>query len=426
MTLKVLIVNTHFPGHGGTRIDKFVKYLPSFGVEPVVLSAKETRSDLTNAILKSRFPSWLQAHAAGSIGWTYFAERYTSRGPEAKYYTLLKYLSLPERFFYVPDRMIRWIPAGLRTAEKLVREQNIDVVLTSSPSESTHLIGLKLQQRLGIRWVADFRDLWTTKAVTYRPATSIHDRYIRKLERKIMTAADHIIANTDDNLQHYVRAFGVSSERVSMIPNGFDRADLDGTCELEKQAGVFYIGYMGNLDKHDFPWREFFRVLKRLGEYVGPDKVRFVQCGHQSNEVSEYLRQHGMEKYLLFHGMLPHDEAVRLIAGTDLRLLLLYDTEYSRAIVPAKLYNYLIMDGPIYALAPERSTVADILTDTGTGVVISPHRKDEEMYQLLFQQYQNWQQGAGNADVNLNEVSRYDRKLHTKALSDILRGTTDD
>src|ERR1700681_3881093 len=103
---KVLVVVDRFPATGGSRIDKFVKLLPNFGIEPVVLSAKETHSPQAEELRKRIYPPELKTYQAGSLGWTHFTERFLVRGPGAKHYRLLALLSFPERAIIVPDYMV--------------------------------------------------------------------------------------------------------------------------------------------------------------------------------------------------------------------------------------------------------------------------------------------------------------------------------
>jgi Glycosyltransferase Family 4 len=211
---KVLIAVDSFPVTGGSRVDKFVKFLPRFGVEPILLSAKESLSPNSKELKQRIYPANLKTYQAASIGRAYFSERFLVRGPEAKHYRLLSLLSFPERCVLVPDYKVRWIPLGIRLAKDIVIQEKISVVFTSSPPESTHLIGLYLKQKLGIRWVADFRDLWTEKKLLYRPPTPLHDWWVRRLERKIFLTADHIIANTPENADSYIKRFNLPQERI--------------------------------------------------------------------------------------------------------------------------------------------------------------------------------------------------------------------
>jgi glycosyltransferase involved in cell wall biosynthesis len=419
---KVLIVVNSFPTSGGSRIDKFVKFLPEFGFEPIVLSAKEADSPRAQELKQRYYPAGLKTYHAASLGWSYFTERFLMRGPQARHYRLLRLLSFPERCLLVPDYMVRWIPLGIHMAKNIVQREGINVVLTSSPHESTHLIGMNLSQNLGIRWVADFRDLWTEKKLLYRPPTRFHDLWTQRLERKVFKTADYVIANTPENAARYVERFNVHQNRLDVIPNGFDRDDLSLEQRVKHPRNVFRIGYAGALDKHEFPWRIALDALKQLAVKVGRDRVRLVHCGYLSEQVRNYIQTQQIEDLIEIHGMLPHTDAMQLTADTDMRLLLLYENAYSSSIVPMKLYNYLIMNGPILAVAPEEGVTASIIAKTRMGTVISPQRGMETVYRQLHHYYQAWACGSLTVDPDHEEIGRYDRHTQTKRLVEILKG----
>jgi glycosyltransferase involved in cell wall biosynthesis len=419
-TQKVLIAVDSFPVTGGSRVDKFVKFLPRFGVEPILLSAKESVSIQSKELKRRFYPADLKTYHADSIGRAYFSERFLVRGPDAKHYRLLSLLSFPERCVFVPDYKVRWIPLGIRLAKDIVSREKIGVVFTSSPPESTHLIGLYLKQKLGIRWVADFRDLWTEKKLLYRPPTRLHDWWVRRLERKIFLTADHIIANTPENADSYVKRFKLPQERITVIPNGFDRDDLVFAQKQTRAQDVFRIGYSGSLDKHDFPWRLCLEAIRQLALEVSREKVRFVHCGYQSEQVKNYLKTEQMQDLVESHGELPHGEAMEITADTNIRLLMLYENTYSRSIVPMKLYNYLIMNGPILAVAPEQGVTADIIAQTRTGIVISPSRGCAPVYRALKNYYDAWKDGSLSVDPDHDKIARFDRRSQAEQLAKIL------
>jgi hypothetical protein len=84
---------------------------------------------------------------------------------------------------------------------------------------------------------------------------------------------------------------------------------------------------------------------------------------------------------------------MKLTANTEIRLLLLYENSYSTSMVPMKLYHYLIMNGPILAVAPEEGVTASIIAATHMGVVISPQRGLNTIYEQLKRYYRAWQRG---------------------------------
>ena len=294
-------------------------------------------------------------------------------------------------------------------------------MLTSSPPESTHLIGLTLKRECGLKWVADFRDLWTARTGLYRPATALHDRWIRRLERTILETANHVIANTDESVAYYVRTFNVDPRRISVIPNGFDRDDVPEPEVSAGARGVFQIGYMGNLAKHDLPWRPFLRALKLLNDDVGPGNVRFVHCGPPSREVDEEISRLNLDRVVTRHGDLIHHDAMRITASTSLRLVLLADNSYSRSMVPAKLYNYLIMEGPILAIAPLDGASARVLAETRTGAIVPPSDDGSEAFRHLRSYYSRWRLGESLVDPDRNRIEIYNRRRHADALARVFQ-----
>ncbi len=418
---KVLIVVDRFPTSGGSRVDKFVKFLPEAGFEPIVLSARETVSNQSQELRRTLYPPALKTYHAGSLGWSYFTERFLDRSTDAKDYKLLQLLSLPERLVYLPDYMVRWIPLGIRLARQIVVRERVRVVFTSSPPESVHLVGLALKRKLGVRWVADFRDLWTERSLLYRPPTRAHDWWIRRLERRIFETADHIVANTPENSRRYLQRFGLTRYGVSTIPNGFDPDDVLPNTR-NAPSGVFWICYTGNLDKHNYPWQVFLDALRMLADKVGHGRVRFVHCGFYSRRVAQYMRDKGIAELVVSHGMLSHIDAMQLAARADLRLVLLLESEYSSAIVPMKLYNYLVMNGPILAIAPEQGEAAQIISKTRKGAVVSSSRGAQGVYGVLDKLYRAWEKGVGLDEPNTKEIQAYNRRLQTFKLARVFEG----
>jgi len=314
-----------------------------------------------------------------------------------------------------------WLPRAWSACRRALRETRPEAVLTSGPPHWVHTLGWYLKRRKGLPWVADFRDLWTEKRLLYRPATPLHDWYIRRLEHKVFETADHIIANTPENAERYVRRFGLPQDRITVIPNGFDRDDLEREPASGKAIQVFRIGYAGSLDKHDFPWRIALEALKRLALEVGRDNIKFIHCGYLSQQVKTYLQIERMQDLVEVHGEMPHANAMRLTADTEVRLLLLYENAYSDSIVPLKLYNYLIMNGPILAIAAEQGRTAAIIAETRMGVVVSAKRGVDAVYQQLRNFYHSWQRGELAVDPNLEQIARYDRHTQAMTLAGILR-----
>jgi glycosyltransferase involved in cell wall biosynthesis len=421
--LRALVVAHAFPETGGARVDKLVKLLPRMGLDPVVLASAEHASAEARRMREQEYPAGLEVHWVRSLAATPFTPRYLVRAADSRFYRLFRLLSVPERFIFVPDYQVRWIiPGALRVARALAREGRIDVVLTSSPPESTHLVGYYLRRVWGVPWVADFRDLWTEKGLLFRPPTPLHAALIRRLERAIFTGADHVIANTPENRERHLRRFGLSPDRVTVIPNGFDREDLGDAPPSPPRDAIYRIGYMGHFDKHGFPWRAFLLALESLVGEVGRGRVRLVHCGFQSAEVRQFVAARGLTDVVDWRGSMSHQAALRAMAGTDMLLSLLYENDYSESIVNAKLYPYLMLGRPILAVGPERGAMARIVSQTRTGTVVSPARGPGAILSAMRCLHQTWLAGSPSFQPDARHIARYDLVAHTETLASIMRG----
>ena len=423
-TTRVLLVVDQFPATGGSRVDKFVRFLPEFGIEPIVLAPQETETAAGRRIASELYPPSLRVHRVPSLGWSYFTMRYLSRGPGSRHYELLRALSYPERLLLLPDHMVRWIPLAVRRARRIVQQEGIRVVFSSSPPESTHLVGLRLHDALGLRWVADFRDLWTEKTMLFRPASRWHGRAVRALERRVFGSADHVIANTPQNLARYRRRFALPDDRVTMIPNGFDPRDAASIAPPPPQPReAMRLGYAGNMDKHGLPWREFLDALRRLADEVGHGRVALDSCGYLSQEVADFVRDRGLDDVVVHHGELPHAEAMRIMGGTDMLVALLYeDTDYSDSIVPIKLYQYLMMRRPILFVGPAEGAAAAVVRETRTGTIIPPNRGPDGILAFLRDSFARWSRGELAVVPDEDAVAGYDSRAQTRRLAEILCG----
>ena len=210
---KVLIITHDFPGGGGLRLDKFAHRLPALGYEPVILTVRTGRQrELPLPGPKSNGLRVERTLCMRKSPFRVFSKLFHS-------WAMTVYF---ESLFFVPDLYVTWLPSALMKGCRMIRKEAIDLVLTTSPPESIHITGMLLARLTGVRWIADFQDLWTTKKVVYRPPTPLHDLIVKRMERLVYDRCDHIIANTMGNERVYRESFGIDASKITVIPNGYD------------------------------------------------------------------------------------------------------------------------------------------------------------------------------------------------------------
>ncbi len=327
-----------------------------------------------------------------------------------------------ETFFFIPDLGITWVPDALMKGLRILRNENIDLIFSTSPPESTHMIGRMLSRISGKKWIADFRDLWTQKKiVAYRPPTIFHHKMAKRLEQGFLLGADHVIAVTEEIKEIYLNSFPLDKKKITVITNGYDPEDSKSiNTQAPLNTGSLNIGYMGTFDKRGFPWRQFLTALSQLIHAKPDARVRVNICGEPpSGRVHEFIRNHGLMSYITYCGKFSHSDAFGLTAKNHLLLLLLYDTDFSAGTATSKLYNYLIMQKPVLAIIPETGAAANIIQGTHTGKVVSPSN-GAGILEALVEYYEIWRR-KGTLEVlpNAEEVRKYDGRILTSKLATV-------
>ena len=268
----------------------------------------------------------------------------------------------------VPDAFaLSWAPAALRTARAMLRRERFDCVVTSSPFESTHLLGLALGRRRPA-WVADLRDGWTFEPLRPPFPSGAQRALDRRLERTVMQSADAVVGATQPIAADLSRRFGVDA---AYVPNGWD-PDLEpevtrAVSTLPPRDGRVRLVHTGGLSNRADP-KPLFAALRA----AAPDmrgRLELVLAGRLTDAdaqlVEEAVRNDLPVTYL---GMLPRVEALALQRQADVLLLI---TSRQSSEVTGKLSEYLAAGRPILALAAGNAA-AGIVRETRTGRTMPP------------------------------------------------------
>jgi glycosyltransferase involved in cell wall biosynthesis len=270
----------------------------------------------------------------------------------------------------VPDiYALTWVPGALRATRRLLRAHPFDCVITSSPWESGHLVGLGLGRERPA-WIADFRDSWCFEPWRDPFPTAIQRRLDSALERRVVRGADGVVAVHGVLAEDFARRFGVSAAH---IPNGWD-PDLDdrpadAPALAPAKLSIVHTGKLwGGWGRTPAALFEALRRL-RLEQPDLEERVELVVAGRLDTEEERLLAEADLGGLVRHTGVISRAAATALQRDADVLLLLT-----SRRLsweAPGKLFEYLSAGRPILCLA-EANEAARIVTDTGTGVCVAP------------------------------------------------------
>lgn len=394
---KVLIVTYYWPPAGGPGVQrwlKFVTYLPQFNIEPIVYVPENPSYPIIDHELKSEIPEGIEiikqpifepynlASALGGRG----AEKISSGiiPPEAKQTWKQKMVLWIRGNFFIPDARKFWIKPSVSFLKKIIKEKSIDTIITTGPPHSLHLIGLKLKRKLNIKWVADFRDPWTS--IGYHDKLKLSKKAAKKhikLEQKVLDMANLIVVTSNGTKNEFTKK---TTTPIKVITNGFEFVKMKNF-SLDEE---FSISHIGSLLSHRNPlilWQSLGELIKENPTFK--EKFKLKLAGLVSQTIIDSLKEFEVWANVDVLGYISHKEALELQRQSQVLLLVEIDSEETKMIIPGKLFEYMQSNRPILSIGPKNADFKKIIEQTETGTFFDYSQKEVLKQEILslFQLY---------------------------------------
>ena len=414
--MKALLVTFYFPPAGGGGVQrplKLAQYLPTMGVETHVLAPDDPRWIHRDNGLRMPTQAWV--HRSRYVGVSGGKPSEVLAGTQGLERAVTR-ARLQLRRLVVPDENATWaltaIPAGIG----LVRRHGIDVVVSTSPPGSTHLIAAAIARATGARWVADLRDSLVAHAhrradtTATRAKASMHAR----VARLVAGRADAITC-VSEAISEETRALEPKG-RVVTIPNG---ADFDDVAGLDyTPSSRFRITHTGSFFGRRDP-RPFLQALHDSGLDVA---ARFLGDFREADR--EWSAGLGLGERLQLLPYAPRIESLALQRDSEALLLLIPDAGgRGKGVLSGKVFEYLAVGRPILAAVPPDGAAADLIRETGAGVIAPPDDPDA-IREALAGLHARWRDGELR-DVDLTPAwrERLSRRRRVEEMATVLEGT---
>ncbi|GLB53614.1 glycosyl transferase family 1 [Neptunitalea chrysea] len=422
---KVLIIAYYWPPAGGPGVQrwlKFVKYFRDFGIEPIVYIPENPMYPMTDDSFVQDVPKDLTVIKKPIFEPYAYANILSKNKTKTISSGIIntKKQSLPEKAllwirgnFFIPDARKFWVKPSVSFLSSYLTEHSIDTIITSGPPHSLHLIGLQLQEKIGVKWLADFRDPWTSIGYHSKlKLTKESQRKHKKLESEVLKKATTITVTSFTTRNEFLK---ITDRPIEVITNGFDDENVNEV----KLSSKFTLSHIGSLLSGRNP-EVLWRVLNELrAEQEGfKDDLEIVLAGKVSREVIQTIKENGLEKFLKLEGYISHEKALSLQRESQVVLLIEIDSEETKGIIPGKLFEYLVSERPILAVGPKDWDAAVIINETNTGVAFNYTEKENLKYQII-KWYQDYKKGT--LCVNSNQIDQYSRKSLTCKMASLIQ-----
>ena len=422
---KILIITYYWPPAGGPGVQrwlKFVKYLPDFGIQPIVyvpenptypiVDEKLVKEVSDKAIILKH--TIFEPYQLASL----FSKNKTKKISSGIIPNQKKQSFLDKTFLwirgnlFIPDARVFWVKPSVAFLEKYIVENTIDTIVTSGPPHSLHLIGLELKQKLNLKWFADFRDPWTT--IGYHKSLRLSRFAAKKhktLERQVLNTADTIIVTSKTTKTEFE---AITSKPISVITNGYDTEEV-GKQTLDLKFSLAHIGSFMSERNPLILWESLVELITEIPDFKSHLEIKLI--GAVSQEVLETIQQFGLNVYLNNLGYVSHVEAIAHQRKSQVLILIEINSADTKSIIPGKLFEYRVSNRPIIAIGPKDSDFAEIITNTNTGVFFDYSEK-LKLKRVILDFYNQFLEGK--LQSNGVGLQNYSRRNLTKNLVELL------
>ena len=423
---RTLIITYYWPPAGGPGVQrwlKFVTYFKEFGIEPVVYIPENPHYPLIDEAIVSEVPLGIEILRYPVKEPYKFAGVFSKKKTKQISSGIIssKQLSLLERTmlwvrgnFFIPDARIGWVAPSIQFLEDYIDKNPIDVVITSGPPHSLHLIGLGLKEKLNINWISDFRDPWTTihyhQSLRLSKASQVKHK---KLEANVLKSSDRVVVTSNTTKKEFS---AITDRPIHVITNGFERKEGIQR-NLDSKFTFSHIGSLLSERNPSILWQVLSELCQENDGFASNFQLKLF--GAVSQDIIDTINSFRIGDKVMFGGYISHSEAIQEQYNSQVLLLIEMDKKETAAIIPGKLFEYLAAERPILALGPKDSDVESILKETKAGNYFCyDDAKDlKKSIEGLYSQYKN-----GVLEVNSTGIEKYSRRELTASFSTLIKG----
>jgi glycosyltransferase involved in cell wall biosynthesis len=385
---KVLIITYYFPPSGGSGVQrtlKFIKYLRQFDWEPIILTAKDADYPTYDKSLWADVPKGIKIYYSKIFEPYRLYRKFTgkkeavsldvdtsSQDDQTRKKLSERISALLRSTFFIPDARIFWLFFAVPLAKKIIKKENIDLIYSSAPPYTTHLIGFWTKRFTHLPWIADFRDSWIGwhSAPQWRP--KISKKIDWNMEDSVLKYADEILAVSSGVKKDLVnRHQTYNDNRWHILPNGFDEDDF---CNLEKipkdkKLTITYTGTFFGEFSPEYLLRATEELFSENQKLLQNLRLRFV--GRIADSILQRIKSSPVYDLVEIIPYVPHKKGLAYLLASDYSFLIINDVPINRGMLTGKLFEYIGAGLPILALVPD-GDAAELIHKNDLGLIVPP------------------------------------------------------
>lgn len=421
--MRALLITYYWPPAGGSGVQRwlyFTKYLMEMGLEMVIYTPENPEYALVDQNLAAEVPNDLEVIKTKIIEPNQILAKIKgSKKQESAGFLnpnpgfLERQLQFIRANYFIPDARQLWVKPSIDFLTDYLVKNPVDVVISSGPPHSMHLIGLALKEKVGLKWIADFRDPWLDIDYFHQlPLTKKSKKKHAALEMEVAKKADLILV-VGKSMKEYYAQFNKNTEVIS---NGFVFKNSNIDAQLDTSFSLTHVGLM-NADRNpEMLWEVLGELLIEDEEFAKDLSINLI--GKVDVRVKEQIKKNKLEKLTTYVDYLPHDEVIKSQNSAQVLLLPVNQVPFAKGIITGKVFEYLQSSRPILAIAPKGGDLAEIIDETQSGVVVDFHEK-QKLREEILSFYTKYKEQ--NLRIESKNIEQYNRQKIAMKLNDLLK-----
>ena len=430
---RVLIISYYWPPTGGSGVQrwvKFAKYLPAEGWQPVIYTPENPEQLAVDASLEAEVPAEAEVIRRRIVEPYEMYKKLLRKSGHSKEAVEVNPVNAQNKSFlqkvamwirgnfFRPDPRCLWIRPSVKFLKEYLKEHPVDLIVSTGPPQSMHLIGRLLAKETGLPWIADFRDPWT-KIFYFKhlQMTRATVKWHKKMEKKVLDDATVVVAVSPLVQQEFQ---AMTQTPVELITNGFDECDFTATKNTEANGGPdreFVITHTGLFAADGNPtvlWDVLAEKCSKDESFKKLMKIRLV--GKTDEQILKSIEDAGLSGNLEDMGYQPHAVAVEQQRKASLLILPLRKEPEYKAVLPGKLFEYLASWRPVLGIGQTDGAMSMILNNTKTGLVLNWDDKMsiEKYIDICWKDHL-----SGRLSVEDADISQFTRRNLTRRMAQL-------
>lgn len=428
---RVLIISYYWPPTGGSGVQrwvKFAKYLPQEEWQPVIYTPENPEQLVVDASLEAEVPAEAEIVKTRIIEPYELYRKFLRRSGHGEAAVEVNPVNARNKSFFqkaamwvrgnlfLPDPRCLWIGPSVRFLKNYLKDHPVDLIVSTGPPQSMHMIGRRLSLETGLPWIADFRDPWTKifyfKHLAMMPSTL---KWHQRMEKKVLDDASAVVAVSPLVQQDFQ---AMTQTPVELITNGFDECDFpEGRCEdafggPDKDFVITHTGLFAADGNPTILWKVLADKCRADENFRKHLKIRLV--GKTDSQITDSLEAVGLSDNVINLGYQPHAVAVEEQRTASLLILPLRKEPEYKAVLPGKLFEYLASWRPVLGIGQTDGAMSIILNTTKTGLVLDWNDEASlaRFIELCWQRHLK-----GELTVEDADLSQFTRKELTRRMA---------